>query len=115
MRTMAPTNAVLHGAIVYAMSIMSIMQRWVTLVDSTDQTSDYLRPIYIDSVNLSLNIDPGQRVGMSTLKSHGCSLCAPATNTDGTTTRGRIVATSDPGSLLMVSKWQLARLWAPTE
>ena len=115
MRTIAPTNAVLHGAIVYAMSIMSNLQRWVTLVDSTYQTSDYLRPIYIDSVNLSLNIDPGQRVGMPTLKSHGCSLRALATNVGGTTARGRYGATSDPGSLLLASKRQPARLWAPTD
>ena len=86
---MAPTNAVLHGAIVYAMSIMSIMQRWVTLVDSTDQTSDYLRPVYIETFDLSLNINAGQRLGMSTLKSHRCSLCDAATNTGGMTTRGR--------------------------
>ena len=78
MRTIAPTNAVLHGAIVYAMSIMSNLQRWVTLVDSTYQTSDYLRPVYIETFDLSLNINAGQRLGMSTLKSHGCSLCALA-------------------------------------
>ena len=106
---------VLHGDTVNAISNMSNLQRCVTLVDSAYQTSDYLRPIYIDTFNLSLNIDPGQRLGMSTLKSHGCSLCAPATNTDGTTTRGRIVATSDPESLPMVSKRQLAHLWARTE
>ena len=58
---------------------------------------------------LSLNIDPGRRLGMSTLKSHGCSLCAPATNTDGTTTRGRIVATRGGSSPSLAA---LARLGA---
>ena len=43
--------------------------------------------------DLSLNIDPGQRLGMSTLKSHGCSLCALATNVGGVTARGRYGAT----------------------
>ena len=89
MRTIAPTNAVLHGAIVYAMSIMSNLQRWVTLVDSTYQTSDYIRPVYIETFDLSLNINAGQRSGMFTLKSHRCSLCAAATNTGGVTTKGR--------------------------
>ena len=55
---------------------MSNLQRWVTLVDSTYQTSDYLRPVYIEIFDLSLNINAGQRLGMSTLKSHGCSLYA---------------------------------------
>ena len=48
----------------------------MTLVDSAYQTSDHLRSIYIDTFNLSLNIDPGQRLGIDLEKSWVLAMCS---------------------------------------